>query len=61
MKNLSIVKEMHRDLKGMCGQEDYVSEQYVKDALGATAFNVLKECGYIKYRTTIKGIAFYTL
>lgn len=61
MKNLSKVKEMHRDLKGMCGQVDYVSERYIKDVVGVTAFNILKECGYIQYCTTIQGITFYTL
>ena len=61
MKNLSKVKEMHRNLKVMCGQVDYVSEKFIKNELGVDAFNVLRECGYIQYCTTIQGIAFYTL
>ena len=54
-------KEVYRDLKGMTGKADYVSEEAIKNDLGAGAFELLKEFGYIEYCTTIQGRKMYAI
>ena len=55
------VKEMYRDLKGMCGRSEYVSEEAIRNDLGDRAFEMLREHGYIEYCTTIQGRKMYAV
>lgn len=61
MNNKSRAHEMYRDLKGMSGKADYVSEDAIKNDLGIEAFELLKEYGYIEYCTTIQGRRMYAI
>ena len=61
MNNKSRAHEMYRDLKGMSGKADYVSEDAIKNNLGVEAFELLKEYGYIEYCTTIQGRRMYAI
>ena len=54
-------KEIYRDLKGMVGKADYISEQGIKDRIGANAFEMLKEYGFIECCTVIQGQKMYAL
>ena len=54
-------KEMYRDLKGMCGKAEYVSDEAIRNDLGDRAFEMLREFGYIEYCTTIQGKKMYAI
>lgn len=54
-------KEAYRDLKGMSGKAEYVSEEAIRNDLGDGAFELLKEHGYIEYCTTIQGRKMYAI
>ena len=54
-------KEMYRDLKGMSGKAEYVSEEAIRNDLGDRAFEMLREYGYIEYCTTIQGRKMYAI
>ena len=42
-------KEVYRDLKGMSGKAEFVTEEAIKNDLGNGAFELLKEFGYIEF------------
>ena len=54
-------KEAYRDLKGMTGKADYISEEAIRHQLGDGAFRVMKEYGFIEYCTTIQGRKMYAI
>ena len=54
-------KEMHRDLKGMSGKAEYVSEQAIRKELGDEAFHLMKVYGFIEYCATLHGIRMYAI
>ena len=54
-------KEMYRDLKGMTGKAEYVSEEAIRNDLGDRAFEMLREFGHIEYCTTIQGRKMYAI
>lgn len=54
-------KEIYRDLKGMVGQADYISEQGIKDRIGENAFELLKQYNLIECCTVIQGHKMYAL
>lgn len=54
-------KEIYRDLKGMTGKAEYVSEDAIRNELGDRAFEILKEFGHIEYCATIQGIRMYAI
>lgn len=54
-------KEVYRDLKGMTGKAEYVSEEAIRNDLGNGAFEILREFGYIEYCTTIQGRKMYAI
>lgn len=57
----SQVEEIYRDLKGMTGKADYVSEEAIRNDLGDEAFEALKYFGFIEYCTTIQGRKMYAI
>lgn len=61
MKTAAQTKEIYRDLKGMTGKADYVSEEAIRNDLGNEAFEALKYYGYIEYCTTIQGRKMYAI
>ncbi len=61
MNNQQRAKAMYKDLKGMSGKADYVSEEAIKNDLGVEAFNLMREYGYIEYCTTIQGRKMYAI
>ena len=54
-------KEVYRDLKGMVGKADYISEQGIKDRIGNKAFELLKEYSFIECCTIIQGQKMYAI
>lgn len=54
-------QKIYRDLKGMTGNADFISEQAIKNNLGDEAFNALKYYKLIKYCTTIQDKNIYNL
>ena len=54
-------KEIYRDLKGMTGKADYVSEEAIRHDLGNEAFESLRHHGFIEYCTTIQGKKMYAI
>ena len=54
-------KEIYRDLKGMSGKADYVSEEAIRNDLGDGAFELLREYNFIEYCTTIQGRKMYAI
>ena len=54
-------REAYRDLKGMSGKSEYVSEEAIRNDLGDGAFRLMKEYGFIEYCTTIQGIKMYAI
>ena len=61
MKTQNQAKEIYRDLKGMTGKADYVSEEAIRNDLGDEAFEALKQYGYIEYCTAIHGRKMYAI
>ena len=59
--NYSQAKEAYRDLKGMAGKAEYVSEEAIRNDLGDDAFEALKYHGFIEYCTTIQGKKMYAI
>ena len=54
-------KEVYRDLKGMSGKAELVSEEAIRNDLGDGAFEILREFGYIEYCTTSQGRKMYAI
>ena len=54
-------KECHRDLKGMSGKADYVSEEAIRNDLGNEAFELMRKYNFIEYCTTIQGRKMYAI
>lgn len=54
-------QEIYRDLKGMTGKADYVSEEAIRNDLGNEAFEALRQYGFIEYCTTIQGRKMYAI
>ena len=54
-------KECYRDLKGMAGKSEYVSEEAIRNDLGNGAFEILREYNLIEYCTTIQGHKMYAI
>lgn len=54
-------RECYRDLKGMSGKAEYVSEEAIKNDLGNAAFELLRRYGFIEYCTTIQGRKMYAI
>lgn len=61
MKTYPQTKEIYRDLKGMTGKSDYVSEEAIRNDLGNEAFESLRHHGFIEYCTTIQGRKMYAI
>lgn len=59
--NYAQTKEIYRDLKGMAGKADYVSEEAIRNDLGHEAFRALVWHGFIEYCTTIQGRKMYAI
>lgn len=54
-------KEIYRDLKGMTGKAEFVSEEAIRNDLGNQAFESLRHHGFIEYCTTIQGRKMYAI
>ena len=54
-------REIYRDLKGMVGKADYISEEGIKDRIGKQGFDALRVYSFIEYCTTIQGHRMYAL
>jgi hypothetical protein len=54
-------KEIYRDLKGMTGKSEFVSEEAICNDLGKQAFESLRHHGFIEYCTTIQGRKMYAV
>lgn len=54
-------KEAYRDLKGMAGKAEYVSEEAIKNDLSDGAFELLRNYGFIEYCTTIQNHKMYAI
>lgn len=54
-------KEIYRDLKGMAGKAEIVSEEAIKNELGVGTFELLKEYGHIEYCATLNGKRMYAI
>lgn len=61
MHTYAQAKEIYRDLKGMTGKTDYVSEEAIRNDLGNQAFESLKHHGFIEYCATIQGHKMYAI
>ena len=61
MKTYNQTKEIYRDLKGMCGKAEFVSETAIRNDLGNDAFEALRYHGFIEYCTTIQGRKMYAI
>lgn len=54
-------REAYRDLKGMAGNAEYVSEEAIRNDLTDEAFELLRQYGFIEYCTTIQGRKMYAI
>lgn len=55
-------KEVYRDLKGMCGNGIFcISEEGIKEKVGANGFDLLIEYGFIKFYKAFGKNITYTL
>ena len=54
-------KECYRDLKGMTGKAEFVSEQAIRNDLGDGAFELLKEFGHIEFCGIVGGRRMYAI
>lgn len=54
-------KEIYRDLKGMSGNAEFVSEEAIKNDLGNGAIEILKEFGYIEFCGIVGGRRMYAI
>lgn len=54
-------KEVYRDLKGMSGKAEYVSEEAIRNDVGNEAFELLREFNFIEYCTTIQDRKMYAI
>ena len=54
-------KEAYRDLKGMTGKAEFVSEEAIRNDLGNQAFESLRHYGFIEYCATIQGKKMYAI
>ena len=61
MKTQAQAREMYRDLKGMAGRAEYVTEDAIRNDLGDEAFEALRHYGFIEYCTTIQGKKMYAI
>lgn len=61
MKNYTQAKEIYRDLKGMAGNAEIVSEEAIRNDLGNEAFEALRYHGFIEYCATINGRKMYAI
>lgn len=61
MHTYSQTQEIYRDLKGMTGKADFVSEEAIRNDLGNQAFESLRHYGFIEYCTTIQGRKMYAI
>ena len=54
-------KEMYRNLKGMTGRAEFVSEDAIRNDLGDRAFEMLREFGYIEFCGIVGGRRMYAI
>ena len=54
-------KEIYRDLKGMTGKAEFVSEEAIRHNFGNAAFEALRHYGFIEYCTTIQRKKMYAI
>lgn len=54
-------KEYYRDLKGMSGKAEYVTEEAIKNDLGIPAFELMREYGFIEYCGTLQNKRMYAI
>ena len=54
-------QEIYRDLKGMSGKADFVTEEAIKNDLGEKAFNSLRHHGFIEYCGTLNNKRMYAI
>ena len=52
---------MYRDIKGMMGKAEFVSEMAIRNAVGDEAFDALRHYGFIEYCATIQGKKMYAI
>lgn len=55
------VEEAYRDLKGMAGKAEFVTEEAIKNDLGNGAFEGLREYGFIECCGVIQGKKMYAI
>lgn len=54
-------KEAYRDLKGMAGNAELITEEAIKNDLGNGAFEALRKYGYIECCGVIQGKKMYAI
>jgi hypothetical protein len=54
-------QEIYRDLKGMSGKAEFVTEEAIKNDLGEKAFNSLRHHGFIEYCGTLNNKRMYAI
>lgn len=54
-------KEVYRDLKGMSGKAEFVTEEAIKNDLGNGAFELLREHNYIEFCGIVGGRRMYAV
>ena len=54
-------REAYNDLKAQVGKADYISESRIKDLIGESTFELLKEYGFIETCGVIDGTKVYAL
>ena len=61
MHTYTQTQEIYRDLKGMSGKADFVTEDAIKNDLGEKAFNSLRHHGFIEYCGTLNNRRMYAV
>ena len=54
-------QEIYRDLKGMSGKAEFVTEEAIKNDLGERAFDSLRHHGFIEYCGTLNNKRMYAI
>jgi hypothetical protein len=61
MKTRSQTTEIYRDLKGMSGKAEFVTEDAIRNDLGDDAFEALRHHGFIECCGILKGKKMYAI
>lgn len=54
-------QEIYRDLRGMIGKADFVSEEAIRNSVGDQGFEALKQYNFIEYGGEIQGKNIYII